>query len=305
MSDTAALGIMAYNEERNIGRLLDSVLGQSANGRIAQIVVVASGCTDRTCQIVEDYSRRDSRISLIAEPHRGGKIAAINKFLLTAQQEIIMVSSADLIFGPDAIERLLAPFDDPEVGMVGAHSVPLDNPDTFFGYATQLMWALHHEISMHDPKMGELIAFRNVFRRVNPGTVCDELMVHQVVRSVGYKIVYAPGAIIYNKGPENLHDFISQRMHCIVGNLQIMRDHNVPVSTMRATPLLRVAVPYALQNWRHIHWTVGTAALELYCRMKAQGAYRSQAKVKGFQVWEPVASTKALLPEQSSTKIPS
>ncbi|HEV2038246.1 MAG TPA: glycosyltransferase, partial [Candidatus Eremiobacteraceae bacterium] len=68
MSEPAALGIMAYNEERNIARLLDSVLQQSVSDRLASIVVVASGCTDRTCEIVEHYARRDSRISLIAEP---------------------------------------------------------------------------------------------------------------------------------------------------------------------------------------------------------------------------------------------
>ena len=98
MSEPVALGIMAYNEERNIARLLESVLQQSVQDRIASIVVVASGCTDRTCEIVEQYARLDARISLIAEPNRSGKISAINKFLFTATQEILMVSSADLIY---------------------------------------------------------------------------------------------------------------------------------------------------------------------------------------------------------------
>ncbi len=294
---------MAYNEERNIARLLDSVLQQSVSDRLASIVVVASGCTDRTCEIVEHYARRDSRISLIAEPSRSGKIAAINKFLFTATQEILMVSSADLIYEPRAVEHLLAPFDDPEVGMVGAHSIPLDAADNFFGYAVNLMWTLHHDISLRDPKMGELIAFRNVFRRLNPNAICDELSVYQLVRAAGYKSVYAPSARIHNKGPENLGDFISQRMHCIVGNLQIMRDHNVPVSTMRTFPVLRAAVPHALRNWSRLHWTAGAAMLELYCRIKAQAVYRSQRRAKGYRVWEPVGTTKALDSRMDSTPV--
>ncbi len=112
-----------------------------------------------------------------------------------------MVSSADLIYEPQAVEALLAPFADPEIGMVGAHSIPLDASDTFFGYAVNLMWSLHHDISMRDPKMGELIAFRNVFRRLNPNAICDELSVYQLVRAAGYASVYAPTARIYNKGP--------------------------------------------------------------------------------------------------------
>lgn len=295
---------MAYNEERNIARLLESVLHQSASDRIAKIVVVASGCTDRTCEIVAEYAARDPRISLIAEPSRTGKIAAVNKFLFTATEEILMVSSADLSYEPQAVEALLAPFEeDPEIGMVGAHSIPLDATDNFFGYAINLMWALHHDISLRDPKMGELIAFRNVFRRLNPSAICDELSVYQLVRAAGYLSVYAPSARIYNKGPENLGDFISQRMHCIVGNLQIMRDHNVPVSTMRTLPVLRAALPRVVRNWRRLHWTVGTALLELYCRIKSQGVYRSQKNAKRYQVWDPATTTKTLTSESRPTKI--
>ncbi len=294
MSEVAALGIMAYNEERNIGRLLDSVLAQTALDRIASIVVVASGCTDRTCEIVEEFAHKDSRIALIAEPNRAGKIAAVNRFLFGATQEILMISSADLIYEPQTIEALLAPFEDPNVGMTGAHPIPLDDSNDFFGYAVNLMWAVHHDISMHDPKMGELIAFRNVFRRLNPSSICDELSVYQFIRAAGYRTVYAPNARIHNKGPENLKDFISQRMHCIVGNLQIMHDHNVPVSTMRTLPVVRAALPHALRNWKRLHWTLGAAALELYCRLRSQSVYRSQDKSRGFAVWEQVETTKTL-----------
>ena len=126
MSYVAALGIMAYNEERNIGPLLDSVLRQSASERIARIVVVASGCTDRTCEIVEEYTRRDPRVSLIAEPDRSGKIAAVNQFLFTASEEILMVSSADLIYESDTVEHLLEPFDDAVIHHLAVIQVGLE-----------------------------------------------------------------------------------------------------------------------------------------------------------------------------------
>jgi len=302
MSLSTAISIAAYNEERNIGALLDSVLSQRRSGQFSRLVIIASGCTDRTCEIVEEYCRRDARISLIAEPSRAGKVAAVNSFLFGAQEEILFVSGADMILEPDTIEHMLAPFEDPEVGMVGAHPVPVDSTDTFFGYAVNLMWNLHHEVSMRDPKMGELIAFRNVFRRLNPRAICDELSINQLVRSAGYKSVYAPLARIRNKGPENLNDFISQRMHCIVGNLQIMREHNIPVSTMRTLPVVRVALPYAVRNWRKLHWTIGAGMLELYCRLKAQSIYRSQKLAKHYQVWEPASTTKALTPDSPQTK---
>jgi len=299
----AAIGVMAYNEERNIGALLDSILAQTAGERIARVVVVASGCTDRTTEIVSAYSRSDPRIILIEEPDRAGKTAAVNQFLLSATEEILIVSSADIILEPTTLAALLAPFEDPEIGMAGAHAIPMNTTKNFFGFASNLMWTLHHEISLNDPKMGELIAFRNVFRRLNPSAICDELSVHQLMRSAGYKVAYAQDAIVHNKGPETLSDFVSQRMHCIVGNLAIMHDHNVPVSTMRMWPVLKAALPHVGRQWTRVHWIAATAALEIYCRMKARVSYRSQQKRGRLQVWEPVTSTKSLTPEQVSPKI--
>ena len=302
-SPRADIGIMAYNEERNIGKLLDSLLVQTALDRIDSIVVVASGCTDRTCEIVESYRAREPRIKLIAEAARTGKVAAINQFLFSAEAEILFVSGADLVFFPDTLERMLEPFSDPEVGMVGAHPIPVDATNTFFGYAVNLMWTLHHDISLHDPKMGELIAFRNVFRRINPSSICDELGVYQFVRAAGYKTVYAADARLHNKGPENLKDFVSQRMHCIVGNLQIMHDHNVPVSTMRTLPVLRAAIPRALRDWRKLHWTVAAGAIELYCRVRARSQFRSDKQRQQYQVWEPIESSKSVEGDAARTKI--
>ncbi len=48
-----SVGITAYNEEANIGRLLQALLDQQLSTvAISQIVVVASACTDRTEEIV-------------------------------------------------------------------------------------------------------------------------------------------------------------------------------------------------------------------------------------------------------------
>jgi poly-beta-1,6-N-acetyl-D-glucosamine synthase len=297
-----AIGVMAYNEERNIGALLDSMLSQSAFERIARVVIVASGCTDKTCEIIRTYSQREPRILLIEEPSRTGKIAAVNKFLMHASEELLIVSSADLIYDKDALQELLRPFADPEVGMAGAHAVPVNDDRTFFGFAANLMWSLHHEIALHSPKMGELVAFRNVFRRLDPGTICDELSVHQLMRSAGYKIVYVPESIVYNKGCGNLRDFISQRMHCIVGNFEIMRDHNVPVPTMRTLPVLHAALAYSLRHPSRLHWIAATAFLELACRIDARLSYRSKAVHTRYQVWDPATSTKALAPDSPAEK---
>ena len=84
-----SVGVTAYNEENNIGHLLEALIEQHLHRvEIAEIIVVASACTDRTVPIIQQYMARDARIKLIEQPRREGKTSAINLFLAAVQTEI-------------------------------------------------------------------------------------------------------------------------------------------------------------------------------------------------------------------------
>ena len=63
-----SVGISAYNEEANIGRLLQEILDQDLRTvEISEIIVVASACTDRTEEIVRECMQKDRRIRLYTQ----------------------------------------------------------------------------------------------------------------------------------------------------------------------------------------------------------------------------------------------
>jgi cellulose synthase/poly-beta-1,6-N-acetylglucosamine synthase-like glycosyltransferase len=291
MPPTIAIGVMAHNEEANIARLLDSILAQTASDRIARVMVVASGCTDRTCEIVETYCRKDARITLVAEAERAGKVRAINAFMTSSPEPILAVSGADMIYTPQTIAAILAPFDSPDVGMVGSHPVPLNDTKTFVGFAVNLLWKLHHEISLITPKMGELIAFRNVFRGLDPDMFADEVQIERGIRAVGFQIAYAPDAIVYNRGPETVAQFIAQRSRWVAFNLQVQRKHRYGVSTWNGSALRAAALTVWKKDHPRLDWFLGTAALEMYCRAKGMLA-RPTPTSKDGRLWEQQPSTK-------------
>jgi biofilm PGA synthesis N-glycosyltransferase PgaC len=301
MPASIAIGVMAYNEEANIARLLDSILSQSALDTIAKVIVVASGCTDRTCEIIEQYARRDGRIELVAEPQRGGKVSAINRFLSLASEPILLVCGADMIFAPQTVAEITAPFANPDIGMVGAHPVPLNHPDTFVGFAVHLLWRLHHEVSLIQPKMGELIAFRNIFRGLDPNTLADEVQIEHGVRSVGYAVAYAPNAVIYNRGPGTLREFVGQRIRVNAHNIQIQQEQRIPVSTLRLPTLLRGLGTYLKSERPRLDWLTYIAALEAYCRFRGALQYPGLKSPRN-RLWQQQTTTKDVVRDTDEAK---
>src|SRR5512135_1175526 len=100
MTIRCSVGITAHNEEANIGQLLEAMLKQQLKQvEITEIIVVASGCTDCTTDIIRNYARRDARIRLIEQVKREGKTAAINLFLQNAREDMCVRESGDTVPG--------------------------------------------------------------------------------------------------------------------------------------------------------------------------------------------------------------
>lgn len=105
--------VRCYNEERHIGRLLDGILEQTE--RDVEIVVVDSGSTDRTLEIVAKYPVR--LVQIRKEDFSFGY--SLNAGCREAKGEILVFASAHVYpTYDDWLERLLEPFADPEVGLV-------------------------------------------------------------------------------------------------------------------------------------------------------------------------------------------
>ena len=287
-----SLGIMAHNEAANIGRLLARVgasrLDQVA---VAEIIVVASGCTDDTEAIVREAAAADPRIRLISQPTREGKASAMNLFLRDAACDVLILSSADLLPSEDAIERLVSPFADPEIGMTACRPEPLNDPATFMGFAAHLLWDLHHQMNLEGFKAGEMIAFRKVFARIPPHTAVDEASVEPLIRGQGYGVRYVPDAVVYNKGPETVDDFLRQRRRIYAGHLEMQAALGYSVSTMSGGKIAGLLLRNLDWRPKQLFWTARVVALEVYGRYLGRQDYRAR---RSHTVWEIAATTKEL-----------
>jgi hypothetical protein len=292
---------MAFNEEANIGDVIDTILSQQlSSSQIAELIVVASGCEDRTAEIVAGIARHDPRVRLIEQERREGKASAVNLFLSAARSPVLLMVSADVLVKDGTIDALLRHFEDPAVGMVGGHPTPVNAETTFLGHAVHLQWRLHDRIARDAPKLGEIVAFRNVVTGIPLDTAVDEISIQALITQLGYELVYEPEAVVYNRGPATLADFLRQRRRIYAGHLQIREQQGYSASTMNGWRVGQALLGSgSFTTPRAAFWTIGTVALEATAR--GLGRYDVMRR-RPQHVWDISDTTKLHIAEGANAQ---
>ena len=291
------VGVMAYNEERNIVQVLHALLNQRDGlCSIEEIIVVASGCTDRTVELAGRVAQTHPVVQVDVQPQRHGKAAAINRLMAIARCDVIVLVGADTLPDPTALGHLVQPFTDPSVGMTGARVVPLNDPRTFLGFTVQMLWQVHHSMALRWPKLGELVAFRKVIGELPANSATDEVALEAMFTALGYRLVYAPEAVVYNRGPETLDDYIIQRRRIFAGHLHIASAYHYVAASVPLAHLLALVRDAVRLFPGRLPWTAGAVALE--CWGRALGVLDHMLG-RSHHIWRSAPSTKQVHEDQS------
>jgi cellulose synthase/poly-beta-1,6-N-acetylglucosamine synthase-like glycosyltransferase len=286
-----SVGIMAHNEEANIAQIIEAVINQRLHQvAITEIIIVASGCTDRTVAIIESYRSVEPRLQLFVQEQREGKTSAINIFLRHATECICVLESGDTVPHEDAVENMVRMFLDPAVGMTGAHKVPVNTPEHIIGFLSHLRLKMEHQLCLEIPRLGELIAFRKVFEQIPPDVAMDEAFVEALVIRRGLQVRYAPDAVVFNMGPETLSDFVRQRRRNHAGHLHLKEKYDYQVSSMDGLRLLKLAFEEIWGAFRLVWLLFVLAMIEGYSRLLGWWDYRVHKRT--HVVWDIAWSTK-------------
>jgi biofilm PGA synthesis N-glycosyltransferase PgaC len=282
--------IPAYNEEKNIERILHALLSQKTKRvEIKKIVVICSGCTDNTAVIAEGFQKNHPQVVVLCEAERNGKASAINTFLQIADEPVVVIESADTIPYEDCIEKLCAPFiNNKKLGMTGGAPIPVNDPNTFLGYIIHSWWWFHRNI----PRFGEIIAYRNVLPRISSKTAVDEAFIQAKLVKMGYDIVHVDEAKVSNKGPETVRDLIKQRRRIFNGHTRLWEQQQVKIDNMTRSSLKILLFEYKINSLKELVWFTGGIMIEIYARML--GKYDSKVKKINPFVWDTATTTKNL-----------
>ena len=286
-----AIGICAFNEENNIRFLLQNLISEQNLPEDCRILVVCSGCTDKTLEVVKELQIKDERIEPIFETTRKGKANALNRIFEDAGRSVdaLTLVNADSLPAVGSIANLVSTLATSNAGVVFAQPVPFKGPNCISYRIATVIWRLHHFISfLRNPKLsGELCSIRTGCLRPIPDDVAtDEPYIEFAIREQGYEIRYLPEAVVYIRCPTNVVDLLKQRKRIWIGHMQLKRATGFTVSTSSFKNILR-AVGCLKPN--EILYAVLGSFLEVF-------AY-AQAKMNSLNgkipyIWEPIRSTK-------------
>ncbi len=287
------VGICAYNEEQIIERSIRSVYSQKLSDvNVKEVIVVSSASTDRTDDIVKGLMSEYPTLRLIQQQKREGKNSAINCYLDSKTCDIVVMLNADNAFGTDdSLQKLVEPLRNDDVGITGGHPIPTNDKKDKVGFAVCMMWAMHHELAMVHPKIGELIAFKDIGTRLSTDMQSDEDILRMKIEEAGMKCVYVGDSILINRGPETVEDFMKQRIRVNVGECVMKKKYGYSIPTWNKKFLIKAMFKSMRTLGFHPLKTLWVARTEMRCRKEAQ---RIVDEGGDMPVWDPVKSTKKL-----------
>ncbi len=297
------MGICAYNEGDNIGRLLQNVLYEQHLSADSEVLVVCSGCTDDTEATVKKFSAQDPRVKGVFEKNRRGKASAINYILQHASGDAVFLVSADTLPQEQIFPRLLAKLQKPNVGLVCGNPVPMNDTHSLVGRIVQILWRFHGHVfeELNDAGLAkhasEAFCIRNgIVHSIPPETVNDDAYIALVAKQKGWLIKFSPDCKISMCGPKTYAEYFAQRRRIIFGHLQLRK-----LTGQSSQYLAHLAPTQPVRTARFISWLftqydpITLGAFFVTELMVNAAALMDYTFGKSHAQWQRLPSTKTVI----------
>jgi cellulose synthase/poly-beta-1,6-N-acetylglucosamine synthase-like glycosyltransferase len=263
---TAALCVCAYNEERVIRAKVENMLALRKAFPALEILVYVDAATDRTAEILRE---RDGAITLVVSPARLGKTHGMNTLVGMTTAECLVFSDANVMFAPDAIPRLLAPFADPSVGSACGHLVYSEAKGNVTAETGSFYWRLEERIKRLESASGSVMgadgsifALRRVLHRPPPADLIDDMYVSLMALCGGARIVRVDDALAYEDSVSRPGEEFRRKIRIAC---QAFNVHRTLWPHLRTLPLVDryKYVSHKLLRWLTIYLLAAGALLTL------------------------------------------
>jgi cellulose synthase/poly-beta-1,6-N-acetylglucosamine synthase-like glycosyltransferase len=214
---------------------------------------------------------------IIDLPTKMGKAVALNHGCAAAAHPLLVLADARQTWARDAIDRLLANFDDPRVGAVSGDLVLESAPGVMAGVG--LYWRFEKWLRQTESALYSMVSVtgsicalrRELFRPIPAGTVLDDVYWPLQVAMSGYRVIHEPKALAYDRLPERARDEFRRKIRTLAGNFQLMVRQPAALLPWRnpvwwqfvSHRILRLVVPWALLGMLVTSWLLVSRAYHI------------------------------------------
>ena len=258
---TVTVAIAAHNEERDIARVVASVLSADYPGPPIRVLVGLDGCTDRTADVLASIG--DPRVAWL-DLERAGKAATDNRLAAAVASDVIVTTAAGAVYDPGALVRLVSPFRDPTVGCVSGVFAPRQDGTAAAG-GEGIYWRMEYALMAAESDLGILACAsgtsmahrRSIFRPIPLDSDGDVSLAPNAAEQ-GYRVRFVRDAVVRDDGPGDMRAVLRNRRRMalralpttatFVGRLFRARRPG-PALALLVHKLLRWIVPWCIPLW--------------------------------------------------------
>ena len=218
--------IPVYNEGAVIERRIRNIYESTYPKDKIEIIVVDSGSTDDTHQILQ--TKFGDEVKIIQEGARNGKAHAINIALEYCTGEIVILTDGPTMYDQNTILEIVKTFADPSVGGATVkYSIPDDKQNRII-HSEQLLWRYKDKIRIRESELystsylsGEACAFRKgIIGSVAEDTLADDSNIAFQIISKGHRVVVTERSHFVEKSPSKIDDYLRVKGRRALGGLQ-------------------------------------------------------------------------------------
>jgi poly-beta-1,6-N-acetyl-D-glucosamine synthase len=219
--------IAARNEADALGARIENLLALDYPPDRRQIVIVSDGSTDLTPAVLARYA---PAIEAVDVP-QGGKARALNAGVAQARHDILVFADARQRFAEDALMELVAPFDDPEIGVVsGALLLVGGESRSTIAEGIGLYWnyekAIRRDESAVHSTLGATGAIyairRSSWTPLPPDTILDDVLTPMRVVLGGFRSVFNGRARAFDQPSTDARAESRRKVRTLAGNFQLL-----------------------------------------------------------------------------------
>ncbi|MCH7759204.1 glycosyltransferase, partial [Patescibacteria group bacterium] len=216
--------ITTNQESKTLPKAIKSVLGSIyyTHPQAQDFEILVVGPDQKTEEIVNEFSKKYPPVRYLKDKGRG-KPAALNMAFKAAKGKILILTDGDVWIDQCSVKEILRPLKESKIGAVTGQPISINSVHNLFGYWSHFLTHAAHQMRLKSktfPCSGYLYAFRNIISSVPENSLAEDAVITQLIREKGYQVVYTPQAKVQVKYPNNLKDWLKQKIRSTGGYTQ-------------------------------------------------------------------------------------